>query len=89
MFRYRRSPVLGYNVPVPNGEARMRGRREAQVTMLTFIDLEERVPKDHPLRTIKALAEQALAALSDTFERCTPRTADRRSRRSGCSRRRS
>ena len=32
--------------------------------MLAFIDLEERVPQDHPLRTIKRLADQALAELS-------------------------
>ena len=39
----------------------MRGRREPQVTMLAFIDLEERVPADHPLRAIKRLADDALA----------------------------
>jgi transposase len=33
--------------------------------MLGFIDLEERVPPDHPLRAIKRLADQALAAISD------------------------
>ena len=31
----------------------MRGRQEPQVTMLAFMNLEERVPTDHPLRTIK------------------------------------
>ena len=31
----------------------MRGRRDPQATMLAFVDMEERVPKDHPLRTIK------------------------------------
>ena len=36
---------------------RMRGRQEPQVTMLAFVDLEERVPADHPLRTIKVLAD--------------------------------
>jgi transposase len=46
----------------------MRGRREPQVTMLAFIDLEERVPHDHPLRTIKAVADRALADLSATFD---------------------
>ncbi len=30
----------------------MRGRRNPQLTMLAFIDLEERVPTSHPLRTI-------------------------------------
>jgi len=37
--------------------------------MLAFIDPEERVPPDHPLRTIKALADRVLAELSDTFDR--------------------
>ena len=46
----------------------MRGQREPQVTMLAFIDLESRVPPDHPLRTIKALADSALAELSPVFD---------------------
>ena len=46
----------------------MRGRRDPQVTMLAFIDLEERVPPDHPLRSIKRLADAALAGLSDVFD---------------------
>ena len=37
--------------------------------MLAFVDLGARVPPDHPLRTIKALADQALAALSPEFDR--------------------
>ena len=47
----------------------MRGRQEPQVTMLAFVDLEERVPADHPLRTIKVLADEALARLSPEFDR--------------------
>ena len=39
----------------------MRGRREPQATMLAFVDLEARVPQEHPLRTIKAIADGALA----------------------------
>jgi len=46
----------------------MRGRRDPQITMLAFIDLEERVPPDHPLRTIKRLADQALADLSPELD---------------------
>jgi len=46
----------------------MRGRRNPQITMLAFIDLEERVPTVHPLRTIKRLADEALADLSSTFD---------------------
>ena len=46
----------------------MRGRHDPQVTMLAFIDLETRVPHNHPLRTIKAVADQALKALSPEFD---------------------
>ncbi len=46
----------------------MRGRQDPQVTMLGFIDLDKRVPPAQPLRTIKALAEHALAALSPEFD---------------------
>ena len=37
----------------------MRGRKDPQATMLAFVGLEERVPDDHPIRTIKALADRA------------------------------
>ena len=47
----------------------MRGHRNPQPTMLAVINLEERVPLDHPLRLIKALADQALAQLSQDFDR--------------------
>jgi len=46
----------------------MRGRRNPQITMLAFIDLEERVPTSHPLRTIRRLADEALTDLSATFD---------------------
>src|ERR687891_605954 len=47
----------------------VRGRQEPQVTMLAFIDLETRVPPDHPLRIIKELADQALKKLSADLDR--------------------
>ena len=47
----------------------VRGRHEPQVTMLAFIDLETRVPPDHPLRVIKKLADQALKALAPNLDR--------------------
>ncbi len=47
----------------------MRGRQDRQVTMLTFIDTETRVPANHPLRIIKRVADDALAALSPEFDR--------------------
>src|SRR6266849_2980814 len=46
----------------------MRGRREPQVTMLAFVDLEERVPLGHPRRNIKQFAVRALAELSPVFD---------------------
>src|SRR6266571_4535739 len=46
----------------------MRGEQDPQVSMLAFIDMETRVPLDHPLRTIRRLADEALAALSPTFD---------------------
>ena len=47
----------------------MRGRREPQVSMLAFVNLEERVPLGHPLRQVKTLADQALRALSGALDR--------------------
>lgn len=46
----------------------MRGRRNPQVTMLAFVDLEERVPAQHPLRRIKRLADEALTVLSSELD---------------------
>jgi transposase len=46
----------------------MRGRNESQVTMLSLVTPDQRVPKDHPLRKVKALADAALAELSSTFD---------------------
>jgi transposase len=46
----------------------MRGRRQAQATMLAFVDLEERVPRNHPLRVIKQFADRALRELSPVFD---------------------
>jgi transposase len=46
----------------------MRGRRNPQASMLAFVDLDERVPPHHPLRTIKRFADRALVGLSSTFD---------------------
>ena len=46
----------------------MRGRREPQATMLAFVDLEERVPRNHPVRVVKQFADRALAELSPVFD---------------------
>ena len=41
----------------------MRGRSDPLATALALVDLEEQVPKDHPLRTIKAVAGKSLEGL--------------------------
>jgi len=46
----------------------VRGRQNPQVSMLAFIDVEARVPLGHPLRTIKSMADEALAELSPVFD---------------------
>ena len=45
----------------------MRGMAARQAMMLTAITPDALVPKDHPIRRIKPLAEAALAELSPTF----------------------
>ena len=47
----------------------MRGRRNPQATMLDFVDLDERVPQDHPLRIIKREADDVLYRISADFDR--------------------
>src|SRR5207248_352685 len=46
----------------------MRGRRDPQTTMLALVDLEERVPRNHPLRLIKPFADRALRELLPVFD---------------------
>jgi transposase len=47
----------------------MRGREKKQATIFSTVSPEQRVPKDHPLRDIQLLADEALKALSPTFSR--------------------
>ena len=46
----------------------MRGISDKQMTMLSLVSPEQRVPQDHPIREIKALADQELARLSAVFD---------------------
>jgi transposase len=46
----------------------MRGTETKQSSMLCLMSPEDRVPSDHPLRRIKALADAALRELSPTFD---------------------
>jgi len=46
----------------------MRGISEKQSVMLSLISPENRVPQDHPLRQIKAVADEELKRLSQRFD---------------------
>jgi transposase len=46
----------------------MRGEAERQVPLMTLTTPERRVPQDHPIRRIKALADAELARLSPVFD---------------------
>jgi transposase len=46
----------------------MRGNDDQQEAVFSYIGLEQRVPKDHPLRAIRAMADQALRELDTEFE---------------------
>lgn len=45
----------------------MRGADEQPGAMFSYVSLEERVPKDHPLRAIRRITDRALEQLSPRF----------------------
>ena len=51
-----------------------RGRDERGEGLFSYVDLEARVPADHPLRAIQVLVDEALAALSGNFARLISHT---------------
>lgn len=46
----------------------MRGREAGSDNLFSYVRLEDRVPADHPLRPIRALADEVLAGLNSRFE---------------------
>jgi transposase len=49
-------------------EAPMRGDDRQETKLFSYISLEERVPKNHPLRDIRRMVDMALEDLSPRFE---------------------
>jgi transposase len=47
----------------------MRGLDGRSGELFSYVDLEDRVPKDHPLRAIRALVNEVLASLDGEFAR--------------------
>lgn len=46
----------------------MRGADQQQSSMFSYISAEQRVPKEHPLRALRAMADAALTELSADFD---------------------
>jgi transposase len=46
----------------------MRGDDRKQGAMFSYVSLEQRVPENHPLRSIRIMVDQALVELSPAFE---------------------
>ena len=46
----------------------MRGTDEATRSLFSYVDLEERIPARHPLRTIRQVVDDALASLDAEFD---------------------
>ena len=46
----------------------MRGTDDKQSSMFSVVSPERRIPPDHPLRRIKAMADEILAGLTPTFD---------------------
>jgi len=46
----------------------MRGVDDRQDSMFSYVSLDSRVPKDHPLRRVRDMVDQALTRMSKEFE---------------------
>lgn len=46
----------------------MRGSEREQPAMFSYVALEDRIPTEHPLRTVRPIVNRALATLSPTFD---------------------
>jgi transposase len=47
----------------------MRGHDDQTAHLFSYVSPEQRVPADHPLRTIRQMTDRVLASLSSTFAR--------------------
>jgi transposase len=47
----------------------MRGEHREPDSMFSYVSPEQRIPKDHPLRAIRALVDEILADMSREFDR--------------------
>jgi transposase len=47
----------------------MRGEDQRSAAFFSYVPVEKRIPPDHPMRTIRALTDEALTALSRDFDK--------------------
>src|ERR1700674_2161218 len=52
----------------------MRGKDEQQLDVFSYISPEQRVPQDHPLRSLRAMTDEALRDLQPRFNKLYSRT---------------
>jgi len=45
----------------------MRGEIDPQPSMFSYVDLESRIPGDHPIRKIRRIMDEALSELEPAF----------------------
>ena len=50
----------------------MRGEDERSGSLFSYVDLEARVGQNHPLRAIRTIVNEALAALAGDFSALYP-----------------
>ena len=76
----RLSDILTVHEPLPGGalvewdEVGMRGKDEVRGSLFSYVDLEQRIRPDHPLRMIRTLVNRALADMSPEFDALYPPT---------------
>ena len=62
----------------------MRGSDRRSGELFSYVDVERRIRRDHPLRSIRGVVNEALDALSGSLRRFTGARAGPRSRRRCC-----
>lgn len=52
----------------------MRGDDEQQLDVFSYVSPEQRIPQDHPLRPVRAMANEALHDLKPRFSKLYAKT---------------
>jgi hypothetical protein len=52
----------------------MRGKDEQKLDVFSYISPEPRVPRDHPLRLLRAMTDEALQELKPQFDKLYAKT---------------